>query len=51
MNEKPELNCQFCCCTSSDDNKINIVNDEWICDECIKNQVRSCDEAVDKRIM
>jgi hypothetical protein len=34
------LNCQFCCCTSSKENVVNVVNKVWICDMCMRKQAR-----------
>ena len=35
MSDKP-LSCWICCCTSESDNQVNIVNEEQICDECMR---------------
>lgn len=35
MSDKP-LECWICLCVSTSDNQVNIVNDEHICDECMR---------------
>ena len=35
MSDKP-LSCWICCCVSECDNQVNIVNEEQVCDECLR---------------
>jgi hypothetical protein len=35
MSDKP-LSCWICCAVSASDNQVNIVNQEQICDECMR---------------
>jgi hypothetical protein len=35
MSDKP-LSCWICCAVSESDNQVNMVNQEQICDECMR---------------